>query len=55
MYMDNNWNPVQGEELAGFLEQINPIGDKYSVSPQTTEVGRYLCAQATRRQNPHGY
>ncbi|MEM7618557.1 MAG: hypothetical protein AAF244_04135 [Pseudomonadota bacterium] len=39
MYMDDKWNPVQGEELAGFLEQINPIGDKYSVSPQTTEVG----------------
>ncbi|MCI5060370.1 MAG: hypothetical protein MRY79_04780 [Alphaproteobacteria bacterium] len=38
MYMDNNWNPVQGEELAGFLEQINPIGNKYSVNPATTLV-----------------
>jgi len=38
MYMDNNWNPVQGEELAGFLEQINPIGDKYSVTANTTTV-----------------
>lgn len=39
MYMDNNWNPVEGEELVGFLDQINPIGDKYKVSPQTTQVG----------------
>lgn len=36
MYMDLQWNAVQGEELAGFLSQINPIGDKYSVSAQTT-------------------
>lgn len=39
MYMDNNWNPVEGEELVGFLEQVNPIGDKYKVSAQTTQVG----------------
>lgn len=39
MYMDNNWNPVEGEELVGFLDQINPIGDKYKVNPQTTQVG----------------
>ncbi len=38
MYVDNNWNPVQGDELAGFLEQINPIDGKYKVSPQTTQV-----------------
>lgn len=38
MYYDNNWNPVQGEELAGFLEQINPIDNKYQVSPATTQV-----------------
>lgn len=38
MYMDDRWNPVQGEELTGFLEQINPIGDKYSVNPATTKV-----------------
>lgn len=38
MYMDDNWNPVQGEELSGFLEQINPIGNKYSVNPATTMV-----------------
>lgn len=38
MYMDDKWNPVQGEELAGFLDQINPIGDKYSVTPNTTVV-----------------
>jgi hypothetical protein len=38
MYHDNNWNPVQGDELAGFLEQINPIDGKYKVSPESTEV-----------------
>lgn len=38
MYVDNRWNPVQGEELVGFLEQINPIGDKYRVNPETTSV-----------------
>ncbi len=38
MYHDNNWNAVQGEELAGFLEQINPIDGKYKVSADTTQV-----------------
>lgn len=38
MYHDNNWNAVLGEELAGFLEQINPIDGKYRVSAETTQV-----------------
>lgn len=38
MYMDNKWNPVQGEELTGFLDQINPVGGKYKVSAATTRV-----------------
>jgi len=38
MYQDNNWNAVQGEELAGFLEQINPIDGKYRVSAESTQV-----------------
>lgn len=38
MYHDDNWNPVEGEELAGFLEQINPIDDKHRVSAETTKV-----------------
>ena len=38
MYQDNNWVPVEGEELAGFLDQVNPIGGKYRVSPATTRV-----------------
>ena len=38
MYHDDNWNPVQGEELVGFLEQINPIDAKYRVAPETTQV-----------------
>jgi hypothetical protein len=38
MYIDNNWNSVSGDELVGFLEEINPIDGKYKVSPQSTEV-----------------
>jgi hypothetical protein len=38
MYHDNNWNAVQGDELAGFLEQINPIDGKYRVSAESTQV-----------------
>lgn len=38
MYDDNNWTSVTGEELAGFLEQINPIDGKYKVSAATTTV-----------------
>ncbi len=38
MYNDNNWNPVQGDELAGFLDQINPIDGKYKVSGTSTQV-----------------
>jgi len=38
MYQDNNWTPVEGEELTGFLEQINPIDGKYRVSADTTQV-----------------
>lgn len=38
MYTDNNWTPVTGEELAGFLEQVGPIGGKYKVSANTTKV-----------------
>lgn len=38
MYMDDQWNPVQGDELTGFLDQINPIGGKYKVSPESTHV-----------------
>ncbi len=38
MYHDNNWNAVTGDELAGFLEQINPIDGKYRVSAESTQV-----------------
>ena len=38
MYIDNNWTPVEGDELTGFLDQVNPIGGKYKVSPTTTQV-----------------
>ncbi|GJL85746.1 MAG: hypothetical protein DHS20C02_15210 [Micavibrio sp.] len=38
MYQDDKWNPVQGDELTGFLEQINPIDGKYRVAAESTEV-----------------
>ena len=38
MYHDNNWNAVTGDELAGFLDQINPIDGKYRVSAESTQV-----------------
>ncbi len=38
MYMDNKWTPVQGDELNGFLDQVNPVGGKYKVSAATTRV-----------------
>ena len=42
MYMDDKWNAVEGEELAGFLEMAGgdekAIGGKYKVNPQTTLV-----------------
>ncbi len=38
MYRDNNWIPVEGEELVGFLEQVNPIGGKHKVSAASTKV-----------------
>ena len=38
MYNDNNWNAVQGDELAGFLDQINLIDGKYKVSADSTQV-----------------
>lgn len=38
MYQDNNWNPVTGEELEGFLEQVTPIDGKYKTSAQTAKV-----------------
>lgn len=39
MYQDDNWNPVTGEELVGFLDQVSPIDGKYKTSPQSTQVG----------------
>lgn len=38
MYHDNNWNAVSGDELAGFLDQINPIDGKHKVSATSTQV-----------------
>lgn len=37
MYHDN-WNSVEGEDLANFLEKINPIDGKYRTSPNSTHV-----------------
>lgn len=38
MYIDDNWNPVTGDELAGFLSQVNPVDNKFQTNPETTEV-----------------
>jgi hypothetical protein len=38
MYNDQNWNPVEGDELVGFLDQIDDIDGKYKVDPATTQV-----------------
>lgn len=38
MYHDDKWNAVGGDELAGFLDQINPIDGKYRVNPESTQV-----------------
>jgi hypothetical protein len=38
MYDDDNWNPVTGEELQGFLEQVNPIDGRFRTSPTSTQV-----------------
>lgn len=38
MYNDDNWAPVEGEYLQGFLDQINPIDGKFKVSAQTSKV-----------------
>ncbi len=38
MYNDNNWNSVEGDELAGFLGKINPIDGKYRTSASSTQV-----------------
>lgn len=38
MYQDGNWNAVEGEELTGFLSQIDDIDGKYQVNAQTTKV-----------------
>jgi hypothetical protein len=38
MYQDDKWNAVQGDELAGFLDQINPVDGKYRVSTESTQV-----------------
>lgn len=38
MYHDDQWQVVQGDELAGFLDQINPIDGKHAVRADTTQV-----------------
>lgn len=38
MYDDDNWNSVTGDELEGFLDQVNPIDNKFKVAKETTTV-----------------
>lgn len=37
MYQDN-WNAVTGEELKGFIGQVNPVDGKYKCSEESTKV-----------------
>lgn len=38
MYTDDNWNSVEGEQLAGFISQVNPVDGKYKCSEATTGI-----------------
>lgn len=38
MYQDDNWNAVEGDELTGFLDQIDDIDGKYKVNAASTQV-----------------
>lgn len=38
MYNDDEWNVVEGDDLTGFLDKINPIDGKYRTSPSSTQV-----------------
>ncbi len=38
MYNDDNWNAVTGEELTGFLDQVNPIDGKFKGTAENTKV-----------------
>lgn len=37
-FLTGPWSPVEGEELEGFLDQINPVDGKHRVAPETTDV-----------------
>lgn len=36
--MDDNWNPVQGNELAGFLSKVNSVDNKFQTNANSTQV-----------------
>lgn len=38
MYQDDNWNPVEGDELEGFIEQVTPIDGRHKVTAESSEV-----------------
>lgn len=38
MYDDNNWQPVQGEQLKPFLARINPVSPTLQVGEATAQV-----------------
>ena len=38
MYSNETWNAVEGEQLAGFIAQVNPVDGKYKCSEQTTKI-----------------
>lgn len=38
MYIDDKWTAVTGDQLAGFLSQVNVIDNKHQTNLQTTQV-----------------
>ena len=35
---EDGWNPVTGEQLKGFLSQVDPIDGKFKTNESTTQV-----------------
>ena len=57
MWMDDNWRPYPAAELAGFLDNINPIDGKYRVSRDKTmaeirELPFYESVELIRVKDP---
>ncbi|PIQ95316.1 MAG: hypothetical protein COV67_15545 [Nitrospinae bacterium CG11_big_fil_rev_8_21_14_0_20_56_8] len=38
MFDNYTWHPVTGPDMMGFIQKINPIDDRHSLSPSTTKI-----------------